>query len=631
MDGLPFEGRRNCEAGRIVKSITSTIMGTSTNGQRAHARIEDFAFLSDTQTGALVSREGCVDWLCLPRFDSPACFASLLGEHENGRWVFWPTDKIDKIRRRYRGDTLILETEFETASGIIRLIDFMPPRGKNPDLIRIIEGVSGQVRLNMELIIRFEYGSIIPWVRKAHDGLEAIAGPDALILRTPVETRGKNLTTVAEFTISEGERIPFVLTWFAAHEEPPCPVHAEHALRDTEKYWNDWAQRCHYRGPWREAVVRSLLTLKGLTYAPTGGLVAALTTSLPEEIGGVRNWDYRFCWLRDAALILLVLLRAGYLEEATSWRQWLLRAIAGSPSQMQTIYGVSGERRLIEYEVPWLSGYENSRPVRIGNAASNQFQLDVYGEVLAAVWQGDCAGIKMTEPDWALMIQLMKFLEAHWQEPDEGIWEVRAGRQQFTHSKMMAWLAFDRAIRMVEECEREAAEHLDRWRKVRDEIHAQVCDRGYNPRKKAFTQVYGSDALDASLLTMPLVGFLPADDERIRGTIEGIERELMHDGLVLRYRPQEEGIDGLPGTEGVFLPCSFWMAMCWHLLDRKKEARELFERLLDLRNDLGLLSEEYDPRQKRQLGNFPQAFSHVALVSCARLLAGEDILPIRGD
>jgi len=378
-------------------------------------------------------------------------------------------------------------------------------------------------------------------------------------------------------------------------------------------------------------VVRSLITLKGLTYAPTGGLVAALTTSLPEQIGGVRNWDYRFCWLRDAALILLVLIRAGYREEATAWRQWLLRAIAGSPAQMQTIYGVRGERRLDEYEIPWLSGYENSTPVRIGNAASNQFQLDVYGEVLAAMWQADHAGIKMTEPDWALMVELMKFLEAHWHEPDEGIWEVRGGRQHFTHSKMMAWLAFDRAIKLVEECGCAAAEHFGRWQKVRNQIHAEVCDRGYNTKKKAFTQVYGSDALDASLLTMPLAGFLPATDERVRGTIEAIERELMQDGLVLRYRPQEEGVDGLPGTEGVFLPCSFWLADCLHLLGRKKEARDLFERLLDLRNDLGLLSEEYDPRHNRQLGNFPQAFSHVALVSSARLLADQDVLPIGRD
>ena len=602
-------------------------MGTSTNGQRAHARIEDFAFLSDTQTGALVSREGCVDWLCLPRFDSPACFASLLGEHENGRWVFWPTDKIDKIRRRYRGDTLILETEFETPSGIIRLIDFMPPRGKNPDLIRIIEGVSGQVRLNMELIIRFEYGSIIPWVRKAHDGLEAIAGPDALILRTPVETRGKNLTTVAEFTISEGERIPFVLTWFAAHEEPPCPVHAEHALRDTEKYWNDWAQRCHYQGPWREAVVRSLLTLKGLTYAPTGGLVAALTTSLPEEIGGVRNWDYRYCWLRDATFTLITLLHVGFRDEAASWREWLLRAIAGSAAQMQVMYGVQGERSLEEREIPWLGGYENSKPVRIGNAASNQFQLDVFGEVLLAMHESHVAGLEISEFHWRLQVELIRFLESHWHEPDEGIWEVRGGRKQFTHSKMMAWVAFDRAVKLGETCACAAGDHVQRWRKVRDRIHRDVCERGYNPAKKAFTQFYGSDALDASLLMMPRIGFLPPHDERVRGTIEAIARELVRDGLVLRYRVEEGNVDGLPGREGTFLPCSFWLANCLHMIGRKDEAKELFERLLDLRNDIGLLSEEYEPISRRQLGNFPQAFTHLALVNSARILSGDEKLP----
>jgi GH15 family glucan-1,4-alpha-glucosidase len=595
---------------------------------QATTKIEDYGFIGDTQTGALVSRDGCVDWLCFPRFDSPACFASLLGGNENGHWLFFSDDEVTAVRRRYRGETLILETELETKNGAVRLIDFMPPRGENPDIIRIVEGLRGKVSMQMELIIRFDYGQIVPWVRlrKRSDGLEAVAGPDALILRTPVETHGKDLTTVAEFTVAKGDRIPFVLTWFASHTDPPRKINPEHALHDTEVFWGDWAKRFETKGKWRDAIVRSLITLKGLTYAPTGGLVAALTTSLPEQIGGVRNWDYRFCWLRDAALILLVLLGAGYREEAKSWREWLLRAIAGSPAQMQTIYGVSGERRLIEHEIPWLSGYENSRPVRVGNAASNQFQLDVYGEVLAAAWQGHLAGIKMTDPDWSLMVAIMKFLESHWQEPDEGIWEVRGGRQQFTHSKMMAWLAFDRAIKLVENCGCAAYQHFDRWQKIRDQIHAEVCERGYNPKKKAFTQVYGSDALDASLLIMPLTGFLPVTDERLRSTIEAIERELMQDGFVLRYRPQETGVDGLPGDEGVFLPCSFWLADCWHLLGRKKEARELFERLLDVRNDLGLLSEEYDPRAKRQLGNFPQAFSHVALVSCARILSDEDRL-----
>jgi GH15 family glucan-1,4-alpha-glucosidase len=600
---------------------------------KEHTKIEDYAFLSDTQTGALVSRDGCVDWLCLPRFDSGACFASLLGNTENGHWRFFPEGEVQMTRRRYRGDTLILETELETKDGAVRLIDFMPPRGENPDIIRIIEGLRGKVQMHMELVIRFDYGQVIPWVRKRKEAgdLEAIAGPDGLILRTPIETRGEDLTTVAEFTVAKGDRVPFVLTWFASHLEPPRRVNADHALRDTEVFWANWTKQFKPKNRWRDAVMRSLIVLKGLTYAPTGGLVAALTTSLPERIGGVRNWDYRYCWLRDAALILLVLMRAGYRDEAEAWRQWLLRAIAGSAAQMQTIYGVRGERRLDEYEIPWLSGYENSRPVRIGNAASNQFQLDVYGEVLAAMWEADRAGIKMTEPDWALMVQLMKFLESHWQEPDEGIWEVRGGRQHFTHSKMMAWLAFDRAIKLVEDCGCAANENYHRWHTIRDRIHAEVCERGYNTKKKAFTQVYGSDALDASLLTMPLAGFLRASDERVRNTVEAIERELMEDGLVLRYRPQECDVDGLPGREGVFLPCSFWLAMCWHLLGRKKEARELFERLLDLRNDLGLLSEEYDPHARRQLGNFPQAFSHVALVGCARLLSDEIELPLSGD
>jgi GH15 family glucan-1,4-alpha-glucosidase len=596
---------------------------------KANTKIEDYAFLSDTQTGALVSRDGCVDWLCFPRFDSPACFASLLGDKKNGHWRFFPEEKIERTCRQYRGETLILETEIETKSGAVRLIDFMPPRGENPDIMRIVEGLRGEVRMQMELIIRFDYGQIVPWVRKRHGGLEGIAGPDGLILRTPIETRGKNLTTVAEFTVAKGDRIPFVLTWFLSHKDPPRKVNAEHALRDTEKYWGEWSNQCVIKGEWRDAIVRSLVTLKGLTYAPTGGLVAALTTSLPEEIGGVRNWDYRYCWLRDAAFTLLTLVGAGYLEEAKSWREWLLRAIAGSPAQMQAIYGVRGERRLDEYEIPWLSGYEESKPVRVGNAASNQFQLDVYGEILAAMWLADRAGIKMEEPDWALMVQLMNFLESNWQNSDEGMWEVRGGRKQFTHSKMMAWVAFDRAVKLVEECGCAADEHLERWQKIRDQIHAEVCERGYNAEKKAFTQYFGSDAMDASLLMMPLVGFLPITDERVRSTIEAIERELMQDGLVLRYRPQEEKIDGLPGQEGVFLPCSFWLADCLYLLGRKKEARELFERLLAVRNDLGLLSEEYEPRAKRQLGNFPQAFSHLALVTAARILAGETP-PFRG-
>jgi GH15 family glucan-1,4-alpha-glucosidase len=588
------------------------------------ARIEDYAFLSDTQTGALVSRDGCVDWLCFPRFDSGACFAALLGDGKNGRWKFAPDGEIRTTRRRYRGDTLILETEIETADGDVRLIDFMPPRGKNPDIVRIIEGLRGTVRMKMDLIIRFDYGHIIPWVRKKHGGLEAIAGPDALILRTPIETRGEDLTTVAEFNVTQGDRVPFVLTWFASHDEPPRAIHPDHALQQTEDYWTSWSKRCCEQGPWRDAVMRSLITLKGLTYAPTGGIVAAATTSLPEEIGGVRNWDYRYCWLRDAAFTLYAFMNAGYLDEARAWRKWLLRAIAGSAAQMQIMYGVHGERRLNEYEIGWLPGYENSGPVRVGNAASNQFQLDVYGEVMAAMYVAHRAGIATSEPDWRMQVGLMDFLESKWEEPDEGIWEVRGGPQQFTHSKIMAWLAFDRAVKLVEllgHCDCAASEHVGRWRKIRNEIHRQVCDLGYNAKKKAFTQIYGSEQLDASLLMMPLAGFLPPSDERVISTVEAIQRELMQDGLVHRYRTEKDNVYGLPGSEGVFLPCSFWLVDCLHLIGRTEEAGEMFERLLNLRNDLGLLSEEYDPRAKRQLGNFPQAFSHVALVNTARRLS----------
>jgi GH15 family glucan-1,4-alpha-glucosidase len=588
------------------------------------ARIEDYGFLSDTQTGALVSRDGCVDWLCFPRFDSGACFSSLLGNRDNGHWRFFPREKVEKLRRRYRGETLILETEIETASGAVRLIDFMPPRGRNPDIIRIVEGLRGEVALEMELIIRFDYGHVVPWVRQCHGGLEAIAGPDGLILRTAIETRGKDLTTVAEFTVKKGERIPFVLTWFASHEDPPKPVTADHALRDTEQFWTRWSARCRRKTSWEEALVRSLVVLKGLTYAPTGGLVAAATTSLPEEIGGVRNWDYRYCWLRDATFTLVAFMNAGYKEEASQWREWLLRAIAGKPSQMQIMYGVHGERRLEEFEVPWLAGYENSKPVRIGNAASKQFQIDVFGEVLAAMYRAQIAGIENEEADWALQEGLMKFLESNWQKPDHGIWEVRGEPKHFTHSKIMAWLAFDRAIKLAQACNCSVSENLDRWRKIRDQIHQEVCERGYKNSMNAFTQYYGSDALDASLLIMPLIGFLPATDSRVVSTVEAIQRELMQDGFVLRYRPQEENVDGLPGGEGVFIPCSFWLVDCLYLIGRKKEARELFERLLEVRNDLGLLSEEYSPASKRQLGNFPQAFSHVALVNAALLLSDQN-------
>ncbi len=588
-------------------------------------KIEDYAFLSDTQTCALVSRDGCVDWLCFPRFDSGACFASLLGDGENGRWRFHPTEKITATRRRYRGDTLILETEIETATGTVRLIDFMPPRGYAPDIIRIVEGVRGSVSMQMELTIRFDYGHIVPWVRQRNGALEAIAGPDALILHTPVETYGKNFRTFADFTVREGERVPFVLTWFPSHEEQPKEVDAEHALAETEEFWTEWADCCEVQGPWREAIVRSLITLKGLTYAPTGGIVAAATTSLPEDLGGVRNWDYRYCWLRDATFTLLSLMHSGYRGEARAWRQWLLRAVAGRPEQLQIMYGVCGERRLSEFELPWLSGYENSQPVRVGNAASEQFQLDVYGEVLDAMYHADEAGIETSETDWRLQAALVRSLETKWEEPDYGIWEVRGDPQHFTHSKMMAWVAFDRAIKIGEKHHGSKPETLERWRLIRDQIHAQVCEHGFDRERQAFTQVYGRPGLDASLLMMPLIGFLPPSDERVRLTVEAIERDLMEGGFILRYRTEED-VDGLPGHEGVFLLCTFWLADCLYLIGRKDDARNLFERLLALRNDVGLLAEEYDPKAKRMLGNFPQAFSHIALVNTARILSGKSDL-----
>jgi len=473
----------------------------------------------------------------------------------------------------------------------------------------------------MDLTIRFDYGQVVPWVRRHHGGLEAVAGPDALILRTDVETHGENLTTVAEFDVTAGARLPFVLTWFESHAPPPASVNAEHALTQTEEYWAVWANRCCAEGEWREPVKRSLIALKGLTYAPTGGIVAALTTSLPEEIGGVRNWDYRYCWLRDATFTLIGLMNAGYLEEARAWREWLLRAVAGSPAQMQIMYGVRGERRLSEFELPWLSGYEDSQPVRVGNAASTQFQLDVYGEVLDSMYRAAQAGIKSSKADWRLQVALLDFLETKWELPDYGIWEIRGEPQHFTHSKMMAWVAFDRGVKLVEEYGCAAERHYERWKQLRDEIHRQVCALGYNEKKQAFTQIYGSNEMDASILMMPLVGFLPADDERVRSTVEAVERDLVRDGFVLRYRTGEKNVDGLPGHEGVFLLCSFWLADCLHLVGRTADARELFDRLLALQNDVGLLAEEYDPQAQRMLGNFPQAFSHVALVNTARILS----------
>ena len=585
------------------------------------SRIEDYGLIGDLQTAALVSRDGSIDWLCFPRFDSGACFAALLGDEENGRWSLAPTAPVRRTSRRYRGDTLVLETDLETEDGAVRLIDFMPPRGEAPDVVRIVEGLSGSVRMEMDLTIRFDYGSIVPWVRRVDGGIVAVAGPDALMLATPVELVGQNLHTVAAFDVGAGDRVPFVLTWYPSHEDQPERVDADKSLADTESFWNDWAALCRSRGRWEAPLRRSLATLKALTYAPTGGIVAAPTTSLPEALGGVRNWDYRFCWLRDATLTLLALVRAGYDDEARAWRDWLLRAIAGSlPEGLQIMYGVAGERRLPELEIPWLGGYERSRPVRVGNAAAGQLQLDVYGEVSDALYHARAAGLEPSPDAWALNVKLLDWLESGWREPDEGIWEVRGPRRHFTHSKVMAWVAFDRAIRSVEEYGRVGP--VDRWRRLRDEIHAEVCRDGFDVELGSFTQSYGSKRLDASCLMIPLVGFLPPNDARVLGTVAAIERGLVRDGFVERYRADVENVDvdGLPPGEGVFLPCSFWLVEVLALQGRLEEATALFERLLALRNDLGLLSEEYDPHMGRLVGNVPQAFTHLALVDAALTL-----------
>jgi GH15 family glucan-1,4-alpha-glucosidase len=581
------------------------------------ARIEDYGLIGDLQTAALVGRDGSIDWACFPRFDSGACFAALLGTPEHGRWVISPLADSWEGGRRYRPDTLILETVFETDSGSVRLIDFMPPRGKAPDIVRIVEGIKGEVEMSSELVIRFDYGLTVPWVRRIDDGRIAVAGPDALCFRTPVEHRGENLRTIGEFTVKEGDRVPFVLTWYPSNERPPRAIHAEHALRDTDDYWTDWTAQCGYNGRWRKEVHESLIALKALTYAPTGGIVAAPTTSLPEKIGGERNWDYRFCWLRDATLTLLAFLNGGYLEEARAWRRWLLRAAAGDPSALQIMYGVAGERRLPELMVDWLPGYEGSRPVRIGNAASRQFQLDVYGEVLDALHQARARKLEASREAWALQRRLLRHLEHAWKEPDEGIWEVRGPRRHFTHSKVMAWVAFDRGVQAVERFGQSGP--LEVWRRIRSEIHDEVCDRGFDVEMNTFTQSYGEKRLDASLLILPLVGFLPAEDPRMIGTVAAIERHLVYDGFIFRYTHDEEGrqIDGLPPGEGTFLPCTFWFVDVLAQQGRRDEAERLFQRLLDLRNDLGLLAEEWDPATRRQLGNFPQAFTHVSLVNTA--------------
>jgi GH15 family glucan-1,4-alpha-glucosidase len=583
--------------------------------------IEDYALIGDLQTGALVSRYGAIDWLCFPRFDSGAVFAALLGTAENGHWTIQPAGEFRPRARRYREDTLVLESELETDSGVVRLIDFMPPRETNPDLVRIVEGVSGRVDMRMELVLRFDYGSIVPWVRTMEGTLVGIAGPDAVLLRTPVDHEGRDLRTYAEFSVAEGDRVPFVLRWFPSNEPLPEPIEPEKALEETTTFWEEWATRCGYEGHWHDAVHRSLLTLKALTYAPTGGMVAAPTTSLPEWIGGVRNWDYRYCWLRDATLTLLALIRGGYVEEAGAWRDWLLRAIAGSPDDLQIMYGVAGERRLTELELPWLAGYEGSRPVRIGNGASGQRQLDVYGEVVDALYQARHQGLGPSDDAWRLTCKLIDWLESSWHEPDEGIWEVRGPRRHFTHSKVMSWVAFDRAIKMVERVGRDGP--VDRWKSMRREIRRDILSKGYDPDRGAFVQFYGSDRLDASCLLIPLVGFLPATDERVVGTVRAIEQDLVRGGFVERYRADEENadVDGLPPGEGVFLPCSFWLAAVLYQQGRCDEAVELYERLLGLRNDVGLISEEYDPERGRLVGNFPQAFTHIGIVETAFTLS----------
>jgi GH15 family glucan-1,4-alpha-glucosidase len=577
--------------------------------------IEDYALIGDCRSAALVSKGGSIDWLCWPRFDSGACFAALLGSREHGHWSIAPTAPVQRITRRYRPGTLVLETTLETSEGTVTLTDFMPIAGREAsDLVRMVQCSAGRVALRLELVLRFDYGSVIPWVTQAENGIHAIAGPDRVVLSSSVALHGEGLKTVGEFELQAGQSVDFVLTHSASHRPAAWPAKPAQALATTELFWRQWSERCSYEGEWKEAVTRSLLTLKALTFEPTGGIVAAPTTSLPEHLGGSRNWDYRYCWLRDATLTLLALIDAGYLEEAGAWRDWLLRAVAGHPANAQIMYGIAGERRLPELELTWLPGYAGSRPVRVGNAAAPQLQNDVYGEVMDAFHQARAAGLSSSTAGWALQRALVRQLESTWREPDEGIWEVRGGRQHFTHSKVMAWVALDRSIRSAEEFGLDGP--VEHWRRLREEIHQDVCARGFDATLGCFVQAYGSKNLDASLLLMPLVGFLPAHDERVRRTVAAIGRTLSNGGLIYRYR-SDETKDGLPPGEGAFLACSFWYADNLLLQGRRQQARELFEHLLGLRNDVGLLAEQYDPAAQRQLGNFPQAFSHLTLIGTA--------------
>ncbi|MFE9606479.1 glycoside hydrolase family 15 protein [Streptomyces hokutonensis] len=591
-----------------------------------HPRIEDYALIGDEQTAALVGMDGSVDWLCLPRFDSAACFARLLGDEENGHWRIAPEGADRCTRRAYRPGTLVLDTEWETAEGTVRVTDLMPQRHRAPDVVRVVEGLSGKVTVRSTLRLRFDYGGVVPWVRRSDGHRVAVAGPDSVWLRSEPEVRtwGEDFSTLSEFTVEAGEKVAFVLTWHPSHEPRPPLVDPYKSLRTSVADWEHWAARCRYEGPYRDAVVRSLITLKALTYRPTGGIVAAATTSLPEEMGGVRNWDYRYCWLRDSSLTLGALVAAGYHKEAEAWRDWLLRAVAGDPADLQIMYGVAGERRLPEFELPHLTGFGGSAPVRIGNGAVNQLQLDVYGEVIDSLWLARRAGLSPKPHMWSLQGVLLEWLRAQWQQPDEGLWEVRGGRRHFVHSKVMVWVAADRAVRTLEEYA-DLPGDLSGWRELRDAVHRDVCEKGFDPVRNTFTQYYGSQELDAALLLIPRFGFLPPDDPRVVGTVDAVRAALGHDGFVRRYdTAADTPVDGLPGAEGTFLACSFWLVDALHMTGRTKEARVLFERLVGLANDVGLLAEEYDPVAGRQLGNFPQAFSHIGLVNTALTLFGGD-------